>query len=560
MPEQQGAQRTQVNPKGLAKLYLRNAELDAFFSAQRLYFEAEAQRTKRGHLRTQIITLALLLFFAFVLWDAIDDEEAVMGFLIMGAFFSLFAFFGIYAYYAGKRNHFQKLRGKGVMLHQFFIQIQDDIHPESGIKGFIDHRKHQSKHRYKSKTSPHSGAKKHYYKYPWAILKFSLMDGSSVRLKCVDKVKEKSSSIVRFEALHKGRLQPNDLLYEIDAGQILNFRQSLCHTESDLRESPEKCGLKMARSFKQSYKHLVFRPSPKDVEEESTPELTQATPAQRKQQLEHLEHLLIASEIEGLRFERLDDIFELRFPLNASEHTLWLELGETDGESFVSVRMALLGDAPSVEKLLKANPALAYGRFAYFKSPNTGRRQLNLVKPLLFRMLDQPELETAILGVARLGGKLGEMKRLPQKIRAYRAERHPQWERMLLDNALQDLRVDIQSQEKKHKLRVTLPDGRQQTVHVRFDREDLDGYQLISLLSYCGHQSRELYETALEENIQASYGAIGLARLGEEEMFVVSDSQLADTADPPEIRNAVLQVASKADALESLLGDGSDVH
>lgn len=115
------------------------------------------------------------------------------------------------------------------------------------------------------------------------------------------------------------------------------------------------------------------------------------------------------------------------------------------------------------------------------------------------------------------------------------------------------MEYQLETKEKKFKVTLPLKKGRKQAVQVRFDRQDLDGQQMISILSYCGQVNPELYDTCLQENMNLTYGAIGLAKLGEQELFVVSDNQVAQTADPEELRTAILQVAQKADDLEALL-------
>lgn len=561
------SRRTQADPKGLAQLYLPTQEIPDFFRAYLNYYDDQIQRNQRHFRITFGICLALGLLVLMRLFSefSIADDDEIGIFIIFGIFFALFLI-GIPMFFSSRKNKAQKQRSKGQMLAKFFWHIQYDLHPDSGLKGIIDHRKHQDKHRYKTKTSPYSGAKKYYYKYPWAVLKFTLIDGSSVRLKCVDKLKEKSGSLVRFQEIQKGRVLPNDLLYQVETGQALNFRRDLCMNENDLKEHPETQAVKMVEAFKRFYGHLEQRKTPLKPEvgpsaegEEEHQQETTPVEANAITPLDKVRTLLESSEIE-FKWEPLGDGLELRFvPFGRSEPAvLWLELGEFKGERFVSLRLGIQGEGPEEIRLLRANPALAYGRFAYYTSPQTGRKKLSLIKTLLWETLDREELETAIVGLVELGGKLGEMKALPEKARAFRAERHPQWERLLLENALQGLSAEIEEVEKKFKLRLSLPGQRYQTVHVRFDRQDLQGNQLISLLSYCGQETAELYQTVLEENSQWSYGAVGLARLGNEEMFVVSDNQLAETADPPELKAAILQVADKADQLEALLSGGQD--
>ena len=549
--------RTQADPNGIAKLYLPTLEIPLFFKAYLKYYDVKKQHNQRNLL----ITLGIYLFISFIIliwlfseFSLADDDE--FGFFLVFGIVFIIGLIAVFVILSSQKKALLQQRGKGELLAVFFERIQKDLHPDSGLKGLIDHRKHQAKHRYKTKTSPNSGSKKNYYKYPWAVLKFTLIDGTSIRLKCVDKLKEKGGALVRFQEIQKGRVLPNDLIYEIDRGMVLNFRNDLTFSTEDLQKNAASLGIKMLDNFKHFYSHLHRRSEPLIPKTMSMPEETP-----HEQRFKALKDLLASSEIE-FQIHELGEGLELSFrPSGQSKPTiLWIELGAFSGEAFVSVRLGIQGQSPEAERLLRANPALAYGRFAYYSTPHSERKQLCLMKTLLWETLDREELETAITGLAALGNKLGEMKSLPQKSKAYRADRHPQWEKMLLENALQGLPVSIESVDKKFKLKLALKQGRFQTVHVRFDRQDIEGNQLISLLSYCGHQSAEFYQKVLEENSHWSYGAVGLASLGPEEMFVVSDNQLAETADPPELRTAILHVADKADQLEALLSGGVDIY
>lgn len=571
--------RTQADPNGLAKLYLRTPEIQTFFQAYVNYYTAMLTRNQRRFWTTLLIYLGVCgMIFLWLLSEfEIGDDEEIMIFILfgIGVVVGLFVILGMAS---SKKGKLQKQLGKGQLLSSFFQTLQYDIHPESGLKGVIDHRKHEAKHKYKSKTSPYSGAKKLYYKYPWAVLKFTLVDGTSFRLKMVDKLKEKNSSIVRFQEIGKGKALPNSLLFEVDRRQQINFRRELCQTEADLNTTGSSLGQRLAKLFKENYRSLPRRsqqalkstleqPAPQPAVQPKTAKTLPTSSGEKqaqKQLLRRIERLLRASELPGLIFEPLGQGLEVNYkpPGRDQPYTLWLELCQDTSnqqENYLSLRLPIMGQTPEVEKLLRANPALAHGRFAYYSMPNSGKRQLCLLKTLLLETLDREELETAISGLAQLGGKMAEYKALPEKAKAYKAERHPEWERMLLENALQGLPVELETQENKFKCRLKLEGGRAQTVHVRFDRQDPEGNQLISLLSYCGGHSPDLYETLLEENARWSYGAVGLAHLGAEEMFVVSDNQLAQTADPPELKQAILHVAQKADTLEALV-TGADQH
>ncbi len=551
---------TQVDPKGLAKLYLRTSEISDYFQAYLNYYQYLAQRNKRrfwSWLAGYLLSALLLLNWLTGELDFSDDDEGVIIIMVgVGLIVGLFILIGIFNSRKGK---LRQQEGKGQILEAFFAVLKHDIHPESGLKGTIDHGKHQLKHLYKKKTSPHSGSKKNYYKYPWAILKFTLIDGSSIKVKFIDKLKEKGGSVVRFQEIGKAQVTPNHLLYRLQAKQSLHWRCDLSFNQADLKNNPQTLGYSLAEYLKSQYRQ--FPPRPPSERETVAPTPLKTSESKSPRAITRVKQLLKASELQNLSYEPLGQGLELRYQASGQKkpRTLWLEFGQDNQESYVSLRLPILGKAPSHEKLLRANPALAHGRFAYYLAPVSGKPQLCLFKTLLLATLDREELETAITGLSKLGGQLAEMQALPGKTRAYRAARNPDWERLLLENSLQNLEVSIEASDKKFKCRLALAEGRFQTVHVRFDRQDPDGNQMIALQSFCGAQNPDLYTMVLEENSQWSYGAVGLAQLGQTEMFVVSDNQLAQTADPPELRQAILHVAQKADTLEALL-TGADLH
>ncbi len=558
---------TQVDPTGIARLYLRTPEIPDFFTAQQNYCEYHARKQSAYRLYGSLITLLIGIGIGLVLLDEFgfgEDEGVIVIFWGIGVLIALGIIIGIFS---GKIDKLRLDEAKSKMLSTFFAAIADDLHPDSGLKGIINHGKHGTKDVYKRKTSPYSGAKKVYYKYPWATLKFMLLDGTSLRLKCVDKLKEKSSSVVRFQEIGKTKVAPNTLLYDFMPGQHINLRKDLCHTQHDLLKHPETHGESLAALLKQTYQRKMprrSRPVPASTSSSTSSSTASSTgttstgAAKDSKSLMALRRQIENSALEVLITPLGQETLELRYAFEGTEYVLWLDIKAHEGQDYVGIRLPVLGDAPGTSRLLLANAALAYGRFAYIK--RASGKQLCLFKPLLLSTLDPEELETAIQGLCRLS-QHWQSKKLPTKTRAYRQEREPDWEKSLINNAVASLPLaaPVEMQNNKVKVRLKLPKGRQQTVHVRFDRQDAEGNQLIALQSYCGADNAELYDVALEENSQYSYGALGLGALGGTPMFAVYDHQLAETADPPEITHALMHIAQKADQMEDLL-TGADVH
>lgn len=550
---------TQVDPTGLAQLYLRSPEIPDFFAAQQAYYVNLKARHAKHRKQWLIITGLLGVIVAFFLFNEFgfgDDEGIIVIFWGIGVIVTLSA---IAIVYGGKLNKARLQEAKGQMLNAFFTTISEDLHPDSGLKGVIDHGKRKNEDIYKRKTSPHSGSKKIYYKFAWANLKFMLIDGTTLRLRCIDKLKEKGGTVVRFQEIGKARMAPNTVIYDLLPGQHFNLRKDLCESENDLIQHAPTHGLSLATLLKKSYRSKVHRrqtPLPPSDPSPSNP----PTSSNASNDLGKVQRLLDQSEW-ALKTERLGETtLELRLTQDNTEHLLWLDVKVNAGEKRLGIRMPLLGEAPSPLRLLKANPALAHGRFAYILKKNAGSQQLCLLSVLDFKTLTTEVLSTTLQGLCQMGSHLASHE-LPKKTKAYRATREPDWEETLLTSVVQTLSLvsEPELSENKAKIRLQLPKGRQQTVHIRFDRQDPEGNQLISLLSYCGADNPELYTLALEENSDYSCGAMGLDTLGEAQMFVVCENQLADTAEVQLLQQAILQVAQKADQMEALL-TGADVH
>lgn len=562
---------TRVNPHGESRLYLRTEQIPKFFEAFGNYCETIKAKARRNFW----ITMGIYLFFSFLSlaylmdeFDLGDDEEG--GIIIMAFIGLAIVLVVLIVMYRGRQKKHGLLHARQQILHQFFGLIQADLHPDSGLKGILDHGKHGANHVYKEKTSPNSGTKKKYYKFPWARLKFTLIDGTSMRLECLDKIKDKGGAVVRFEEIQKAKCQPNALLYQSEK-TLIPVRRSLSLSEQDLRDNARACGEKMLESLKISMRQWgpkqelslsTLAENAMDAKVEPLP--SQAAASQASGRIVSSTRLLAylnQSELPGLNYTRLaKGGFRVKYtPPKGQPQNLTLSLSEEGELTYLRLFLPVLLPQAKPEELLRANPALAYGRFAVLPQAEGKAPELFLTKTLLYATLDQAELDTAIHGLATQGSQLAEVGELPVKAKAFKGLRQAGWEQFLLQEALQGVDSELSSQAKKFRVILPVSEQRKQTVHVRFDRQDLEGHPMIAIQSFCGAQSPELYKICLEENGKMAYGAIGLAKLGNEEMFVVGDNQLAETADPAELRAAILQIAHKADNLEALLTD-ADRH
>jgi hypothetical protein len=565
---------THVNPRGESRLYLRTEQIPPFFQAFGNYCERIKTKSRRNFW-ISLVTYTIFAFFCMVNlmteFELGDEDEGAI--IIISAIGLAIVFFVIIALYHSRKKKHNLLQARHQLLSTFFNLIADDLHPESGLKGILDHGKHSPKDVYKEKTSPYSGAKKKYYKFAWARLKFALVDGSTLQLSCVDKLKEKGGSIIRFHEVQKSKLSPNALLYE-ENRTLIPLRRELAVSEQELIDKATECGERMANTLKLGFKQLKprtnlespalttqsTRVSPTPFIATKTIESEKKT-AGKSPSSTRLISYLNQSLLTGLSYKKLGNGgYQVSYtPPEGATQNLTLTLTSEENQNYLRLYLPIIMANPNSEKLLRANPALAYGRFAKLKQAEDLPPDLFLTKTLLYSTLDQAELDTAIHGLASQANHLAKEGELPQKSKAYTAVRESSWEHNLLQQALKGLDCKINASEKKFRIQFKISAKRQQNVHLRFDREDLEGHQMIAIQSYCGALSPELYGKCLEENGTMAYGAIGLAHLGDQEMFVVSDNQLAETANPQELRAAIEQIARKADSLEELL-TGTDVH
>jgi eukaryotic-like serine/threonine-protein kinase len=102
------------------------------------------------------------------------------------------------------------------------------------------------------------------------------------------------------------------------------------------------------------------------------------------------------------------------------------------------------------------------------------------------------------------------------------------------------------------RIEVRLPEGRHQIVYVEpSDHAVAD--RLLILSSYCGEARPEFYERGLRLNAEMAHGGLAIREIAGTPQFVMIDTYPRMTIDVEEIRRSVLELASKADAVEKLL-------
>ena len=97
------------------------------------------------------------------------------------------------------------------------------------------------------------------------------------------------------------------------------------------------------------------------------------------------------------------------------------------------------------------------------------------------------------------------------------------------------------------------PDGRSQEVYVDFSRVDPDGRPIVYLCTACGAVDPAKFEWALKLNMIIPYGAIGIAKVEDDNCFAMVNTYLRETANPREIGFSVKTLASEGDSIEKAL-------
>ncbi|HXY37319.1 MAG TPA: serine/threonine-protein kinase [Planctomycetaceae bacterium] len=104
----------------------------------------------------------------------------------------------------------------------------------------------------------------------------------------------------------------------------------------------------------------------------------------------------------------------------------------------------------------------------------------------------------------------------------------------------------------KFRVEVRLPEGRRQIVLIEPSAHAVAD-RLLLIFSQCGDVRPEYYERGLRLNAQMAHGGLAIRDVEGTPQFVMIDTYPRATVDAEEIRRSVLELASRADAVEKLL-------
>ena len=109
------------------------------------------------------------------------------------------------------------------------------------------------------------------------------------------------------------------------------------------------------------------------------------------------------------------------------------------------------------------------------------------------------------------------------------------------------------------KIDVPLADDRAQNVFVIFNGHDDEGRDVISLLSVCGTADEAYALDLLRLNARQTSGAFALKTMQGTETFVVTRNMIAELVNNDECQKHILDIAARADEIETQLSGGKDV-
>lgn len=118
--------------------------------------------------------------------------------------------------------------------------------------------------------------------------------------------------------------------------------------------------------------------------------------------------------------------------------------------------------------------------------------------------------------------------------------------------------VEWQREGLRYRARVTLADGRKQTVFLETSQHEFQD-RLLQIYSLCCPAEDHYYADALRLNSTISHGALALREVDGREYFVMVNAYPRHTVDSEEVRGSVLELAMHADAVEHRL-TGDDFH
>ncbi|MBT9547414.1 MAG: hypothetical protein IV090_18620 [Candidatus Sericytochromatia bacterium] len=488
--------------------------------------------------------------------------------------------------------------------------LQADILPGSGLKADLDwgdvfaQTPIRIKHRSKGKKSL-------YFRQRWADLRCLLIDGSELRIRFEDKYKTQAT-IVRSLRLQRGSLDYNQLLYSPSlAAQRLgmpagmSFPQQFLYWIYDLKqmrfrqEQPtgleDSYGMQEAIyafliSARQSYRLLLpnttQRTTQKTTQTEkqtqakhtpapivfSKPQAVQAEPPDKKittlrslktpaasqaklptntppapQESEPSPLSKVAALIADSRLRpRITGQSPTGYTLSCQGESIEIRLEKVKSQDYISLRLntPALDALPAVD-LLRANPSLAQIRLG-----RNSQGQTALTKSHLASEFNGEEFDACLQELGYFSSQFQTQQTLPSHLKRLKTPTSDSFLHVL-KQVLAGLEAETKQEGAYFKVKLKFESGRTQKLYLRTDRSDCLGRPVLSLQTFIQAVSAQTrLDPYLAQNLQAGYGALGLAKHGGVEHVVMTECQLIQSASALELETLLIRLAASGDRLE----------
>ena len=116
-----------------------------------------------------------------------------------------------------------------------------------------------------------------------------------------------------------------------------------------------------------------------------------------------------------------------------------------------------------------------------------------------------------------------------------------------------NLRAEVRGTGGHYEVKVSLSEGRKQSVWVDFSGASEEGQPLVQLSTPCGPVDPDKYEAVLKLNMSIPFGSYAIAELDGKLCFALTDSYRRDTVRPADLADSIGSLARNGDSLEKML-------
>jgi hypothetical protein len=234
------------------------------------------------------------------------------------------------------------------------------------------------------------------------------------------------------------------------------------------------------------------------------------------------------------------------YTLSCQGESIEIRLEKVKSLDYISLRL----DTPALDTLptadlLRANPSLAQIRLG-----RNSQGQTALTKSHLATELNSEEFDACLQELGYFSSQFQTHQTLPSHLKRLKTE-PPASFLLLLKQVLMGLDAESKQEGPYFKVKLKFESGRAQKLFLRTDRSDCLGRPVLSLQTFIQAVSAQTHlDPYLALNLQAGYGALGLAKHGGVEHLVMTECQLLQSASALELETLLIRLAASGDRLE----------